>query len=40
MAAPDGGGGMMARLAVAGLFLIMLAGLLAAMLAYFDVLVA
>jgi hypothetical protein len=31
---------MMARLAVAGLALLMLAGLLAAMLAYFDVLVA
>jgi hypothetical protein len=31
---------MMARLAVAGLALMMLAGLLAAMLAYFDVLVA
>lgn len=31
---------MMARLAVAGLALLMLAGLLVAMLAYFDVLVA
>jgi len=31
---------MMARLAVAGLALLMLAGLLAAMLAYFDVLIA
>jgi hypothetical protein len=31
---------MMARLAVAGLALAMLAGLLAAMLAYFDVLIA